>query len=285
MPMTQACRIELSREFGTRIDRNLSALNEAVSWMERTLWGERFHKNLKVQSCNAPLLEPIGIKRIDDMLYRDCDFCTGNVSSNMQSSNMLPAFSTCRVNGFTVIDGKQLLPGDLQALALKPILQSRWNDQQDHQALKGVQDALKAVQPDRGTTLYRIMHMRTKETRHLGQSPVHTHGWLLIDDHDELRYEHRIGNTAAGHKLFERAKKILTHEHTDPKTLLEIKDGQFTFVAPEVMATFKALGNVQTAEEISAFVVTKAPWDDSKEENNNNEVTSNAVEQQQETPI
>lgn len=273
MLMIEACRIEYARKFGTCIHRSRSALAEAVSWLQLTLDGQRHHHNLKVQSCKAPFLPPIGIKRIDDMLRQtgfSDGFGSGNVSSNMQTSVMLPAFATCRVNGFTVIDGKPchrraLLPGDLQARALKPMLESRWNDQLDRQALRGVQDALKDVPPDRGTTLYRIMHMRTKETRYLQPSPVHTHGWLLIDDHDELRYERRIGSSAAGAKLFELAKLVLTNTHADVQTLLEIKDARITFVDPEVMTALQGMENMPSAETIKNYVISKTAWERDKD--------------------
>lgn len=275
MSVIQACRVQLSLQFGNIIYRNQLAQDVALEWLEATLTGQRFHKELKVQSCKAPKLEPTGIKRIDKMLEDSRDgFMSGNVSSNLQTSLMLPAFNRCEVNGFTVIDGKPLMPGDLQAQALKPFFQSLWNDQLDRLALHGAQEALKNVPTDRGTTLYRIIHMRTKETRHTGPSPVHTHGWLLIDDHDELRFEHRTGNSQAGHSLFERAKQVLTNEHTDAQTILEVKDGRITFVDRELMTAFQTAGNTASADEIGRFVIQDSPWERIGDEVFNTELES-----------
>lgn len=263
MSMIEACRVELSPRFGTSIYRHISAHEEALHWLEKTLAGQCYQKNVRVQGCKAPQLEETGIKRIDAMMMetggRD-GFMTGNVSSNMQSSTMLPAFSSCTVNGFTTIDGRDLTPGYLQAQAFKPMLQSKWNDEHDREALLQIQNVLKEVQPDRGTTLYRIMHMRSKDTRYQGPSPVHTHGWLLIDDRDQLHYEKRIGNSAAGQSLFMRAKQVLTHQHTDAQTILEVKDGRFTFVDPEVMKAFLMLEPSRTATEVMAFNVPTPYW-------------------------
>lgn len=265
MPMIKACRVELSPQFGNFIYRDQpvqNAMTIALEWLEATLDGQRFHKNLKVQSCEAPQLEPIGIERIDKMLGKSRNgFVSGNVGSNLQTSMMLPAFNQCEVNGLTVINGKPLMPGDLQAKAFRPFFKSAWNDQFDGSALLGAKEALKAVPPDRGTTLYHIMHTRTKETRYAGPSQVHTHGWLLVDDRDELRYECRIGNSEVGHKLFERAKQVLTNEHTNAQTLLEIKDGRIIFVDRELMTAFHAMGQTTSAEEIAQFLVPLSPWE------------------------
>ena len=262
MKMTEATRTEMAPLFGVILTRGKPADLEARDYLERTLAGFAYQRDLKIQACLAPELVTTGIKRIDKMLAADFadGFITGNVSSNMQSSSILPAFNQCKVNGFTVIDGKTLQPGDLQANAFKTFLQSGWNDQIDLDALQGVQETLKLVQPDRQTTLYRIMHTRTKETRYNQASPVHTHGWLLIDDHQELRFEQRIGTSAVGHQLFERAKQVLTCQHSDPKLMLEIKQGRIIFVDPEVLKMYQAIDRDATLKEIMTFEIPTPSW-------------------------
>ena len=261
MESIKSCLVEMNRQFSTRIQYGESALNEAVTWLAGTLADRRNHTHLKVQECLTSSFEPTGVGRVDKMLGADFQggFLSGNVSSNLQSSLMLPARSTVEVNGFEAIDGLKILPGYLQAKALDPMLKSPWNDQRDRLSLARITDALKMLHEDTACTVYRIFHMRSVETRDRQPSPVHAHGWLVVDDEQKIVFRTDYGDSGVGQKLMQRAAQILSCEHTCPVSLLEITQGKITLLDDSVLNAFHRTGQTETREEILEFEINPVP--------------------------
>lgn len=250
MSLIQATYTQLSPEFGQSIDRKQNPVEIAEEWF----WGTHIklfkHAEVLIQACKVPELTPIGVKRIDEMLAAESStgFMSGNVSSNVQTSLMLPPYLRLSVNGFTKLNGRDIGPGDLQRTALDTMQRSSWNSQADKAALAEIEASLHPVHGkvsrDELTTVVRVMHLRSKETRHKQPSPVITHGWLLIGDRGQIHYEKQLDHDVVSSLMMERAKIALSCEHTDSVDLLRIGGGNIVFVAPSVLKLAQELGHI-----------------------------------------
>lgn len=273
MQLIPATFVQMAPAFGQSIKRNTDATEVAAAW----LWGTHIqkykHSQLLVQSCCVPALTPIGVKRIDEMLYRESEtgFMSGNVSSNVQSSIILPAYSQVEVNGFTKLDRlgnsvtnlqrdavgelDDIPPGFLQHKNWRAMYDSPWCSAQDRAVLNDFKSVLQPkagmVAPDEAVTVVRVMHMRDKQTRHDQPSPVITHGWLLIGNRGELHRQCCLNQTAVDLAMMARAKMALTYERYECADLLRIEGGKTVLVHEQVLQRLQAQGRDTAALDLS----------------------------------
>lgn len=241
MNLVAATYTEMASQFGQYIYRSKDPVSEAAEWLWKTHLKQRTHAYVKVQACQTPALEPTGVARIDKMLKADCEagFMSGNVSSNLQTSVILPAWSRVEVNGFTELDGEKIRPGDLFKKSLDTFRGSSWNDSGDERIFDAVEAMVKGwrggVSEDESVTLVRVHHMRDVGTRYLHRIPVIKHGWLLVGDRGQIHYRNQINWSPVSSKLMARAVAVLSCERHNAQDLLKIEDGKFTHVDQSVL--------------------------------------------------
>lgn len=241
MNLVNATYTEMSPEFGQRISRRDVPIVEAARWLWLTHLKRFQHSYVKVQACQVPQLEPTGVVRIDKMLKEDSEagFMSGNVSSNLQTSSILPAWSRVEVNGFTELDGKKIETGDLFKRSLDIFRQSSWNETGDQQVFDSVEALVcgrnGGPSKDESTTLVRIHHMRDAAARHLHKVPVIKHGWLLVGSRGQIHYRNQTNWSPVSSKLMARAVMVLSYERHNCQDLLKIEGGKFVFVDQSVL--------------------------------------------------
>lgn len=268
MNTVEATYLQMSTRFGQHLNRGENPVEKAAEWLIRTLRlaAEFQHGEVLIQSCKAPVLEPIGVKRIDAMMADSGDFMSGNVASNVQSSQILPAYSKVEVNGFTELEGCPIVSGWLRAKAFQRFLDTPWSDGADRQALREIEACLnsRTVRPDEQTTVMRVMHMRTKQTRYRQLSPVITHGWLLIGERGQIHFEKQTNASDVSGRMMARAKALLSCERYEPVDLLRIEGGKTVFVADSVLRRIEALGHDLSEFDLSHVPATTPDADENK---------------------
>lgn len=279
MNLTSAAFVQLAPPYGQSLKRDKSGTEIAADWLIGIHQKNYPHSEVLVQDCRVPALKPIGVKRIDEMLAKECEagFMSGNGSSNVQSSQILPAYGRVEVNGFTKLDRNQELardtpskdgaglsdipPGHLQNLSLKLFEKSSWCSTEDRSVLAHVRRLLEPsagkVEEYDAPTLSRIMHMRSKETRYDQASPVITHGWLLIGNRGKVHYERQINHGETSRKMMERAKAVLSCERFDPLDRLRIEGGKTVFVHEAVLDHLQREGHDISALDLSHAQIGK----------------------------
>lgn len=272
MNLVNATYVEMAPEFGQGIRRSRDPVSEAADWLWATHLNQRKHAYVLVQACQVQALEPVGVARIDKMLKEESEtgFMSGNASTNLQSSFILPAWSCTEVNGFTEFDGVKIGPGDLLKNRLWAIQRSEWNERQDKQALQDIEGILMPrsglVPGNESTTVIRVLHMRDKATRHEHRVPVITHGWMLVGDRGQIHYRKQLNSSSVSTKLMDRAAMALSCERYNSQDLLKIQEGKFVHVDQSVLDYLTNQGNDISGIDLShREIVTKDASETSSE--------------------
>lgn len=234
---------QMGPQFGAYVQRltPMTAVEDAAKWLSLTLSGQRLHRNVLVQSCLVPELILTGIARIDKLLHPSGSFMSGNVSSDLQSSCIIPAWNCVKVNGFTAHEnGVPFQPGDLTKKQLEVMRKGLRVSGDDSVMWSEITDLIcgrkGALPRDEDITIVKVIHPRQRSTvtEQSGRSLIH--GWLLLNSRGELHYQ---GQHKEGYDpLMARAIQELTLVREDSIDLLKIEGGHITYVAPQVLKQF-----------------------------------------------
>lgn len=235
----------LAREFGSSMTilkhrRELpSAEHVAANWLNLLRDGNP-HESVKVFACDAAIdpREPLGMPLIDNLISRSSSISTGNVYSNIQFSQILPARSRLEVNGSRTMDGRYIQPGDLfeRSLMLYVDAVRKAMGPNYSRALEAsVRRAAASVDADTALTIHSFQHQRADKN---GLLP---HGFVVVSDQDKLLARFCTGESPYSERLLEAAAKILTFERTNDRLLFDYQDKQVVYAAPEVKKLALAL--------------------------------------------
>lgn len=261
MPRLHAVYTQLDRQFGQSLSPTRdpgAARYLAADWLAT---GAHGHQEVLVQACQVERRQRIGDPLIDKIIRADGGFKPGNVSSNLQTSEILGPY-------WTRLGGGELVRAKMHAYRFEAMLESSWNSAADLIVLKDIGRILKSTADaafaadvvDEGTTLVRVMHMRDKETRYQFPTPVVTHGWLLTGERGNILHERVLDDSPIGLRMMARARVDLTFERFESRDLLKISGGKVLFVDDEVRAIAESMRqDDQVVDEDAEAAAEAAP--------------------------
>ncbi|CAN7783297.1 hypothetical protein LJR175_008310 [Variovorax sp. LjRoot175] len=118
MPRINAVFTQLDRQFGQSISPTTdpdAARAFAADWLASGGYG---HQEVLVQACQVNKRERIGDKTVDRIIREDGGFTSGNVASNLQTSEMLGPH-------WTRLESGKLVPAEMHAYRLNALLAAR----------------------------------------------------------------------------------------------------------------------------------------------------------------
>lgn len=231
-----------------RTQEHPTAEHVAAHWVNLLRDGNA-HKTVKVSACLATVdpYAPTGMAKIDKLIQRSSAISSGNVYSNVQYSQILPARARLSVNGLIAIDGRPFQPGDLFERALSQYAGALQKAIDPGYAAKIVSAARRAsfrVDSNTAVTVHSFQHS-------VGGTSDRTlipHGYVIVDDRGNALDRYVTGRSPYSRQLIDLAKKILTFDRTDERPLLDYKDGQMLFVDPVVQEIADAAWSEKQAE-------------------------------------
>lgn len=269
MKLTRATFTQLAPQFGQSLYRSDDPVQQAAEWLWTTHTKQRRHEEVLVQSCMAPVPEPTGVARVDKLLDENSEtgFMSGNVSSNVQSSQIIPAARQLEVNGFNELDGQPICLGDLQFRAFQQSRKSSWISREHQYVMDEIYKVLapsppKGVPLDEASTFVHVLHMRLAAVRHSYPTPVVTHGFMLIGERGEVHYKRQVNPSPVSSKMMARAEMALTCERYDPVDMLRIEGGKFTFVHNDVLLRLESEGHDTSQIDLSHLQADEANTSD-----------------------
>ena len=233
-----------------------SAEHVAANWLNLLRNGNP-HESVKVFACDATIdpSEPLGMPLIDNLISRSSSISSGNIYSNVQFSQILPARAKLEVNGFRALDARYIQPGDLFERTLQlyvDAVRKSMGPNYSRALEASVRRAAAGVDADTAVTVHSFQHQRADKS---GLLP---HGCLVVSDQGKLLARFCTGESPYSERLLEAATKILTFERTNERLLFDYQDKQVVYATPEVKKL--ALALYERAEpEADAAVCTPAP--------------------------
>lgn len=243
-----ACITIYPREFGQYIaaDRNgETAKTRAIDWLGRWMAGEITHKDVEINACSIKYdgYSPSGLKTFDEQRLRSSGFSTGNVTSNVQTSNYVRSFhkKECDPHAFD--------KGVLQASDLKWIKASRVACAQEVASFLATnQSTNDESDPGRCAIAYLVHHYHGPK---YDRQRI-DHGWIITDNDRNLLQRLDISNSRASQQILDQAAYVFTCQHENSRPLLKLVNNEIVFADPEVLAMAKAYAQENGEKEHSA---------------------------------
>ena len=195
--------------------------------------GDITHENVEINACTIKYdgYSPSGLKTFDEQRLRSSGFTTGNVTSNVQTSNYVRSFhqKECAPHVFD--------KGVLQASDLKWIKASRVARAQEVASFLATnQSTNDGSDPSCCAIAYLVHHYHGPK---YDRQRI-DHGWIITDNDQNLLQRLDISHSMASNQILDQASYVFTCQHENSHPLLKLVNNEIVFVDPEVMAMAEA---------------------------------------------
>lgn len=216
-----------------------TAKAKAAEWLADWTAGRITHENIEINSCDIQFdgYTPTGVKTFDEQRARSSGFSSGNVSSNVQTSTLVP--SRFFVNNGGVVNFPE---GEAQESSLKWIRNS--GIPRSHEVVATVLAANdEPTSSDASVACVYLLHHY--------HGPKHDrkridHGWIVTDKQGQLLNRFDLSNSATSKKILDQAEYVFTGMNSDSVPLLKLVDNQVIFVDPDVQSLADEIAEQRT---------------------------------------